>query len=92
MHWKWFQRRTVSLLTDQSSTSLNVKNVAQVNQSVKINTRKNAKTYNRNRFDSNDRFVVNDAQLRTAAIDANPSKNEGNETTHMRFYALREIV
>lgn len=72
-------------LTDQSSTFWNVKKKAHVNQRVNINMRKKANTYTRMRLLSRARFVVRDAQLRTADIDTRPIKKEGNDTTHIRF-------
>jgi len=72
-------------LTDQSDTFLKVKNSTHVNQSVKTNRRKDATRYTRMRLLSRVRFVVSDAQFRTAAIETKPNRNEGKETTHIKF-------
>lgn len=52
---------------------------------MKTNRRKDATRYTRMRLLSSVRFVVSDAQLRTAAMDTKPNRNDGNETTHIKF-------
>lgn len=50
-----------------------------------MNMRKNANTYTRMRLLSRTRLVVRDAQFRTAAKEESPNRNEGKDTTHIRF-------
>ena len=77
--------RSYSYLTDQSSTALNVKKNAHVSHRVKIKIRKKESKYTRIKLLRSVRLVVRDAQLRTAAMDTRPNKNDGNETTHIKF-------